>query len=79
MGESWLEGPDKIGDVESLKEGGEAATFGQAFDHVNEGGRGDETVMDAILQVGMESSEVLQKGGWDLEVTEAQEEELTEN
>ena len=35
--------------------------------------------MDAILQVGMKSSEVLPKWGWNLEVTEAQKEKLTKN
>ena len=49
MGENLLEGPNKVGDVETPEERGETTTFGEALDNVNEGGRGDETMMDAIL------------------------------
>ena len=49
MGENLLEGPNKVGDVETPEERGETTTFGEAFDNVNEGGRGNETMMDAIL------------------------------
>jgi len=79
VGESLLEGPNKIGDVESPKEGGEVVTFGEALDNVNEGGRRDEPMMDSILQVGMKSSKVLPKWGWNLEVTQAQEEKFSKN
>jgi hypothetical protein len=49
MGENLLEGPNKVGDVETPEERGETTTFGEALDNVNEGGRGNETMMDAIL------------------------------
>ena len=49
MGESLLEGPNKVGDMETPKKRGETVTFGEAFDNVNEGDRGDETMVDAVL------------------------------
>jgi hypothetical protein len=61
------------------KEREETVTFGEVFDNANEGGRGGETVVDAVLQVGVKGSEVLPKWGWNLEVTQAQKEKFTKN
>ena len=36
-------------------------------------------MMDSILQVGMKSPKVLPKWGWNLKVTQTQEEKLAEN
>ena len=49
VGESLVEGANKIRDVESPKERGQTATFGETFDNTNEGGRRGLIVMDSIL------------------------------
>jgi hypothetical protein len=49
MGESLLEGPNKVGDVETPEERGETTTFGEALNNGDEGGWGNETMMDAVL------------------------------
>ncbi len=49
MGESLLEGPNKIRNIETPEERGEMVTFGEAFDNIDEGGRGNESVMDSVL------------------------------